>query len=856
MSKQKIIPALRNYLLAVLIMVIASAIRAVFLAGLGRGIPYVIYYPAVVLAALFGGLSAGFLATALSFFLTFFWIQQGYLSPAESLGMAIFLLGCILITLIAERLRRTNAKLQVEVAERKQAETALKDKVEDLRRLATVVSDSNDAVIMHDLDGKIMAWNRGAQEIYGYTEAEALGKNVREIVAESDREAALTLIQKIKQGEIVKSFELRRLTKDGRVLDVWLTTTLLMDEKGSPVAIATTERDITERKQAEESLRHSESRFRQMANSLPELVWTCQPDGQCDFLSQQWVDFTGIPEEPQLGFGWLDQLHPEDRQTTVAEWEKAFNSDMDFHMEFRIRRHDGVYRWFDTQAVRARDEAGQTIKWFGSNSDITERKQAEEAAQFLASIVDSTDDAIIGKSLDGIILSWNPGAEKLYGYPAQEAIGKPISIIAIPEKPEEMQEILGKVSRGEKIEYYETVRLTRDGKRIAVSLTISPIHDLDGRIVAASTIGRNITERKQAEEAAQFLASIVNSTDDAIIGKSLDGIILSWNPGAEKLYGYSAQEAIGKPISIIALPEQLDEMQEILGKVSRGEKIEYYETVRLTRDGEQIDVSLTVFPVRDRDGRIVAASMIGRDITERKQAEEKLRATAAELGRSNQELEQFAYIASHDLQEPLRMVSSYMQLIAKRYQGKLDSDADEFIAYAVDGALRMQELINDLLAFSRAGTRGKPFQLINTEAVLNAALENLKLAIDENHARITHDPLPSVLADESQLAQVFQNLIGNAFKFHGEEPPRVHVSARKTSGFWEFSVRDNGIGIDPQFFERVFLIFQRLSTRAEHPGSGIGLAICKKIVERHGGRIWIESVPGQGATFFFTLPAA
>ena len=201
------------------------------------------------------------------------------------------------------------------------------------------------------------------------------------------------------------------------------------------------------------------------------------------------------------------------------------------------------------------------------------------------------------------------------------------------------------------------------------------------------------------------------------------------------------------------------------------------------------------------------------------------------------------------------MVSSYMQLIAKRYQGKLDSDADEFIAYAVDGAGRMKSMINDLLTFSRLGTRGKPFQPVDTEAVLNAALENLKLAVEDSHAAVTHDPLPSVLADESQVAQLFQNLIGNALKFHGDEPPRIHVSARKTPQFWEFSVRDNGIVIDPQFFERVFLIFQRLSTRAEHAGSGIGLAICKKIVERHGGRIWIESKPGEGTTFFFTLPA-
>jgi PAS domain S-box-containing protein len=492
--------------------------------------------------------------------------------------------------------------------------------------------------------------------------------------------------------------------------------------------------------------------------------------------------------------------------------------------------------WLTTTLLR--DEKGSPVAIATTERDITERRQAEAEAKSLSNFPDENPDPVLRLNGQGIILYANhAGQAVLEAWKAAVGQAAPAFLLA-------------KIAKAFETRSRQSIELSVGGR--VFSFTIAPI--LDAGYV--NLYGSDITERKQAEEAAQFLASIVDSTDDAIIGKSLDGIILSWNPGAEKLYGYPAPEAVGKPISIIALPEKPDEMQEILGKVSRGEKIEYYETKRLTREGKRIDVSLTVFPVRDREGRIVAASMIGRDITERKQAEEKLRAVVDDLERSNKELEQFAYVASHDLQEPLRMVSSYMQLIAKRYQGKLDSNADEFIAYAVDGAVRMQRMINDLLAFSRLGTRGKPFQPTDTETVLNDVLENLKLAIEENHALVTHDPLPTVMAEESQLAQVFQNLIGNALKFHGEEPPRVHVSARKTSAVWEFSVRDNGIGIDPQFFERIFLIFQRLSTRAEHPGSGIGLAICKKIVERHGGRIWIESKPGQGATFFFTLPAA
>ncbi len=242
------------------------------------------------------------------------------------------------------------------------------------------------------------------------------------------------------------------------------------------------------------------------------------------------------------------------------------------------------------------------------------------------------------------------------------------------------------------------------------------------------------------------------------------------------------------------------------------------------------------------------------EIAERERAEEELKQTLVDLERSNKELEQFAYLSSHDLQEPLRMVASYVQLLARRYQGKLDSDADEFIAYAVEGATRMQWLINDLLNYSRVGTRGKAFELSDCAAVLERALANLETAIEESGAVVTLDPLPTVMGDDVQLAQLFQNLIDNAIKFRSDKPPEVHIGVERADSGWLFSVRDNGIGIDPQYAERIFVIFQRLYSRREYPGTGAGLAICKKIVERHGGRIWVESERGKGSTFYFTLP--
>jgi len=245
-----------------------------------------------------------------------------------------------------------------------------------------------------------------------------------------------------------------------------------------------------------------------------------------------------------------------------------------------------------------------------------------------------------------------------------------------------------------------------------------------------------------------------------------------------------------------------------------------------------------------------------REITERQRAEKELKETLGELARSNAELEQFAYVASHDLQEPLRMVSSYVQLLARRYKGKLDQDADEFIDFAVDGASRMQGLINDLLMYSRVGTKGKPFETTDCNKVLSEALLNLSAATEESGAVITNDNLPSVMADKTQMVQLIQNLVANAIKFRNKDHPCIHVSSEQKNGTWVFSVSDNGIGIDSEYYDRIFAIFQRLHGKTEYPGTGIGLSVCKRIVERHGGRIWADSESGKGSRFYFTMPVS
>jgi PAS domain S-box-containing protein len=334
-------------------------------------------------------------------------------------------------------------------------------------------------------------------------------------------------------------------------------------------------------------------------------------------------------------------------------------------------------------------------------------------------------------------------------------------------------------------------------------------------------------------------------------------LIVSWNQGAERIKGYRAEEIIGQHFSRFYGAEDLRngvparELQQAT-ETGRFEG----EGWRVRKDGSRFLANIVITALRDEKGRLRGFGKITRDITERRQAEEALMKTMAELKRSNEELGQFAYVASHDLQEPLRMVASYTQLLAQRYKGRLDSDADEFIGYAVDGCNRMQRLIQDLLSYSRAGMNIGTLRKIPVEKALEEAMANLQVTIKESGAVVTHDSLPVIMTDDAQLVQLFQNLIGNAIKYHGTEAPRVQVSATNNAGNeWIFSVRDNGLGIEPQYFERIFILFQRLHGQKEFEGTGIGLAMCKKIVDRLGGRIWVDSQPKHGSTFFFALPA-
>ena len=349
-----------------------------------------------------------------------------------------------------------------------------------------------------------------------------------------------------------------------------------------------------------------------------------------------------------------------------------------------------------------------------------------------------------------------------------------------------------------------------------------------------------------------YVDNILKSMAETLMVIDTDGTIQRVNQAAIGLLGYEGHELVGR--SAGDLFEEGVDVLSLLKQSGLNDVIQRLDTSIVTKEGRHVAVSLSGSVMRDENGEIQGMVCVAQDITERKRTQEILERQTQELARSNSELEQFAWVASHDLQEPLRMVASYTQLLSKRYKGKLDADADEFIAFAVDGATRMRRLINALLELSRVGTRGKDFEATDCEAIYDRTLVNLQGLVEESGAVVTHDRLPTVLGDGTQLGQLFQNLIANAIKFRGDEQLTVHFGAEQRNGHWEFCVRDNGIGIDPEYAERIFVVFQRLHGKGDRPGTGIGLSICKKIVELHGGRIWVKSQPDEGAAFYFTLP--
>jgi len=527
------------------------------------------------------------------------------------------------------------------------------------------------------------------------------------------------------------------------------------------------------------------------------------------------------------------------------------------NVDFRLRASDGTAVYTHCNCSPVFDEKHRVVGAVTVVKRVISSEEAAETRSLAAAIVDSTDDAIVTKSLDGTIRSWNKGAEKIFGYTSREAIGKPILLLFPKDRYPEESEIISMIRSGKLIDHYETVRVRKDGRLIDVSVTISPLFDANGGVVGATKVARDITEQKRKAELRSHLASIIESSDDAIISKTREGIIESWNRGAEKIFGYTAQEAIGKPILMIVPPDRKYEEADILARICRGERIDHFETVRVRKDGSLIDVSVTISPIVNAEGKVVGASKVARDISEQKRAhdhmhealEKLVKERTAQLEKANKELEGFTYSISHDLRAPLRSIVSSCMILEEDFGPNLPHEAQEELKKQAKAAKRMADLIDDLLKLSRLGRQ----ELKKTDLDITAMAKEIANDIQHAGSSCEFEIAEGMTAygDVPTIKLVLANLMENACKFSGHKGV---IEVQESEG--TFSVSDNGIGFDQQYEEKMFMPFERLVLDREYPGTGIGLANVKRIIERHGGHVWATSPGvGKGAVFSFDLPS-
>jgi PAS domain S-box-containing protein len=668
--------------------------------------------------------------------------------------------------------------------------------------------------------------------------------------------------------------ELRRLNEEleGRVLqrttDLETSNTVLKQE-------------VAERKRVEEVLRKSEERLKEAQKQAKIGNWEIDQITQTGVWSEELFRLHG--RDPALGAPvfaeFIQMVHPEDRDGLLRAHGAAMAADVPMIHEYRIVRPDGETRWVLARTEGFRDERGELVRRSGTEQDITERIAAEEAVRnserrFRALIEHSADGiSLIDENMRVVYLS--PAVTAIEGYTMDELEQRSSRENTHPDDLPMIHETIARIkaSSGEPIQVLWR-RRHRDGHWLWLE-GVSTNLLADPAVRAIVTNYRDVTERKRIEEIRARLVSIVESSDDAIISKALDSTITSWNRGAEKMFGFSAEEAIGQSIYLVIPAERHAEETAILARIQRGEKIDHFETTRQARDGRLIEVSVSISPIKDGSGRVVGGSKIARDITAQKAAQEEIRRLnqdlelrvarrTAQLEAANKELEAFSYSVSHDLRAPLRHIDGFAGLLAKRAAGKLDEQGERFLATISRAARQMGQLIDDLLTFSRMGRTPMSTRPIDHPELVAQVIREGNFTADHPQIDWMIGTLPAVHADPAMLRQVWYNLIENAVKYSGKNPkPRIEIGSLAPAPASEdpldakeqiFFIRDNGVGFDMAYAHKLFGVFQRLHGATEFDGTGIGLANVRRIIIRHGGRTWAEGKVGEGATFYFSLP--
>jgi PAS domain S-box-containing protein len=933
-----------RYVVAVAIALVAAALRFGLLGGGGGRAAFVTFYPAVMLAALYGGLGAGLLATVLSALLATFWLDRAgsfwIAHPADVLSLAVFLLSCTMITWITEAMRRAQARASQ--AEAETAATAERARGEEEREvtieLLRIANASSGTKALVEAAVRFFREKSGCEAVgirlrdgddYPYYEAQGFPERfvqlenalcVRDAEGEIQRDAGGNPVMACMCGNVICGrFDASKpfFTPAG---SFWandttrlLATTSEADRQGhtrnrcngmgyesvalialrvgeqrlgllqlndrrknrfTPELIARWERlagylaGARAKCRAEEALRDSEARLRRVleVETVGVMFWDLatgvMTDANDAFLKLMGYSRSDV-EAGELT--WQKLTPPEYHEVSLAEIRKFTATGRVGPYEKEYFRKDGTRQWLVF--------AGSSL---GNNAcvefcvDISDRKKAEaalrESERGFRTMADAMPQLAWIAQPDGYIFWYNRRWYEYTGTTPQQMEGWGWQSVHDPDAlPTVLERWKGSIATGEPFEM--TFPLRRADGEFRVFLTRGqPLKDDRGRVLQWFGTNTDIEELNQAEEAQRLLAAIVQTSDDAILSKDLHGTIMTWNAGAQRLFGFDSSEVMGKSITLLLPPDRLDEEEQILARLHRGERIEHYETIRMAKDGRHIPVSVTVSPLKDPYGHIIGASKIVRDITERKRLEETLRRLPAELERqvqqrtaeleaANKELEAFSYTVSHDLRAPLRHVTGFVELLDHSTSGKLDDKSRRYVRVISESAQRMGHLIDDLLALSRIGRATMTQTDVSLEQLVDEARR--ELAGDAKGRAIDWQigALPTVRGDRVLLRSAMVNLLSNAIKYtRPRSPALVEIGSTERDGEFVCFVRDNGVGFDMRFVEKLFGVFQRLHRLEDFEGTGIGLASVRRIIQRHGGKTWAEGCVDGGATFYFSLP--
>jgi PAS domain S-box-containing protein len=730
-----------------------------------------------------------------------------------------------------------------DITERKKAERYV-------RKMASIIESTDDAIISTDRDGIVTSWNPGAERMYGYSSAEMIGQSVLLRTPANLQDESVQVRDEVLKGEKPRrQYEAVRVRKDGSTFPVSFTVSPLRDATASIVGLLSIGRDISEQRQTELYIRKMAS----IIESSDDAIISLGLDGIITSWNPGAEHMYGYSAEEMIGQSASLRIPPENIHEFAQIEEKIRNGETLRHYEtVRVRKDGSRFPVLFTLSP-LRDATGEIIGLSSIGHDITEQKKAERHVRRMASIIESSDDAISSTDLQGIITSWNPGAERMYGYSAEQMIGQSAVLRIPPETRDESVEITAKIRAGETLTGYETIRIKKDGTAFPVSLTLSTIRDAAGEVVGLSSIARDISEQKKNSEYARMLASIVESSDDAINGADLNGIVTHWNEAAERMFGYSAKEIVGESVALIISPENTGELDFSLARIESGRNMENFETKRISKDGRVIPISLTISPIRDADGDIIGSSAIARDISEQKRL-------TRQLVEANELRNEFVAMVVHDVRSPAASIAGFAQLLIDQWNVIEEARKIEHLKVIARNTEHLAQFVEDVLQVARIEAGGFDFKIaeFDIHALTQKEIRDLAGPYGErSFDLIVEGDIPLVMGDEERQREILMNLLTNAVKFSpADEPITVELSVDE--GFIEVAVIDHGGGIAEEDLPKLFQKFGRLAQPGggKVPGTGLGLYICKTIAEAQGGKIWCESKPGHGSRFAYTIPIA